>query len=131
MPGGQPQQHPRSGALRGEPLALLPAEIAAAIDRRASPETSRLTAGSASMRTPRNGGTASKMTSEHRGSAAMCRSFTSFSAMTTSKQPSWNRNQTGELTAVPSLRYVVRTAGDGASSRLEKYWIRSIATRTA
>ena len=66
---------------------------------------------------PRNGGSVSKMMSEHLGSRSRCRSFTSPSAMTTSRSPSWNRNHTGDTEAVPSLRYVVNTAGDGRSRR--------------
>ena len=37
------------------------------------------------------------------------------SAMTTSNAPRWKRNQTGDVNALPSFRYVVRTAGEGAS----------------
>jgi hypothetical protein len=37
------------------------------------------------------------------------------SARTTSNAPRWKRNQTGDVNALPSFRYVVRTAGEGAS----------------
>jgi hypothetical protein len=39
-------------------------------------------------------------------------------SITTSNASSAQRNQTGETSALPSWRYVVRTAGDGASSRV-------------
>jgi hypothetical protein len=66
--------------------------------------------------TPRNGGTTSNTMRTHRGSRARWRSLTSPSAMTTSNAPSPQRNQTGETFALPSFRYVVSTAGEGAST---------------
>src|SRR5919197_4308584 len=65
---------------------------------------------------PRNGGTASNTTRTHRGSRSRWPSFTSPSAITISNAPSFQRNQTGVTSALPSFRYVASTAGDGPSS---------------
>ena len=65
---------------------------------------------------PRNGRTASKTRRAHRGSRLRWRSFTSPSAITTSKAASAKRNQTGVTSALPSVLYVVSVAGAGASS---------------
>ena len=62
---------------------------------------------------PRKGRTASKTTRTHRGSRARWRSLRSPLAITTSNRSSLQRNQTGETSALPSFRYVVKTAGRG------------------
>src|SRR5262245_49461823 len=66
--------------------------------------------------TPRNGGAASNTTRTHSGFAARGRSFTSPTAITISNAPSFQRNQTGDTSALPSRRYVVSTAGEAPSS---------------
>jgi len=53
---------------------------------------------------PANGGTTSKMTRRQVGVLSRCRRFTSPSASTTSNASLWKRNQTGVVSAVPSLR---------------------------
>src|SRR5215211_7334000 len=65
--------------------------------------------------TPRNGHTVSKTRRLHSGLRARWRSLTSPSAMTISNAPSCQRNQTGVGCALSSRRYVVSTAGAGAS----------------
>ena len=70
------------------------AEVTSPSTNSASPRTS----------TPRNGRTVSKMTSTQRGSRARWRSFTSPLAITTSMASSVQRNHTGTVCALPSLR---------------------------
>src|SRR4051794_12186876 len=62
-------------------------------------------------------GTASNTTRTQPGRRARCLSLMSPCATTTSTASSSYRNQTGDVAADPSRRYVVKTAGAGASSR--------------
>ncbi len=86
-----------------------------AIARRAVLPPSGTSRGAPSMVRPRNGGSVSKTMSEHRGTRSKWRSLASPSAITTSRSCSWRRNHTGDTAALPSLRYVVNTAGEGRS----------------
>jgi hypothetical protein len=101
----EPEQYPwRGSPFGGKALAVTHAEIAprdgrprrrdVALDQLPTPRTSR----------PRNGRTASKTIRTHLGSRAKWRSFTSPLAITTSKASSIQRNHTGTVCALPSLR---------------------------
>ena len=57
------------------------------------------------------------MVSTHSGRRSRCWSFGSPSAMTISTASPSYRNQTGDTAAVPSMRYVTSTAGEGSARR--------------